>query len=258
MLAGEVINDWRRNVNEPGTNRFTVSDAFDLLNKAQVQTALDLPYTEGTYTFPTIANQQEYAIIENIRVLRLYVLGPNGAKQIIEPTDIPTMEGENQNIFDASSSFHQGEPPLTPQWLAQKPVTYPYQSPQVQGYGHASAMWHWSSPPRWYRRYGNVGLVPPPNGVFTVSVDLIPLPPTVNTTAALLEFPEMYRDALVYKMSEYSRQADGSQDSLKNANMYAAQIKKIQTNVNKYQASKAQNFVPWVRRSRHNRRNGWW
>jgi hypothetical protein len=257
VKSGQVIQDWRRNVNEPGTNRFTVADSIDLLNKAQVQTALDLPYTEGTDTFPTIANQQEYAMVENIRVLRVYMLGPNGSKQLIEPTDIPTMEGENANIFDASSDFIQGQPPLTPQWIAQKPVTYPYRSPQRQGQGHPASMWNWSNPPRWYRRYGNIGFVPPPNAVFTVCMDFIPIPPTVVTTSDLLAFPEMYRDALVYKMSEYSRQADGSADSMKNAQLYMAQIKKLQTNVNKFQATKSLNFVPWIRRSRGNNSCGW-
>jgi hypothetical protein len=218
--------------------------------------AIDCPYIEGTNTFPTIANQQEYAMIENLKISRVYMLGPNGAKQLLEPTDIPTMEGERENIFDASSAFIQGQPPLTPQWIAQKPVTYPYQSPQRQGYGHPTSLWRWSDPPRWYRRYGNIGLVPPPNGVFTICIDYIPVPPIVVTPSDLLEFEHMYKDALVYKLSEYSRQADGSQDSIKYAQMYMTEVKKIQMNVNKFQASRSVNFVPWTRRSGR-RSRGW-
>jgi len=257
MNAGEVINDWRRNVNEPNTNRFTVADSIDFLNKACRQAAIDLPYTEGTWHFPTIPNQQEYAMLETIRILRVYILGAADPitgltpKQLLEPTDIPSMEGDNQNYFDASSSFHQGQPPLTPQWIAQQPRPYPnYNHQQNQhGFGKSSWVWRQGDKPRWYMRYGNIGFVPPPNAVYTVYVDHIPLPPTVVTTSDLLEFGEVYRDILVAKMSAYSRQADGSSDAQKNDAIYMAKVKQQKEWWDKFQISKPMTFIPWVRRN---------
>jgi hypothetical protein len=71
-----------------------------------------------------------------MRILRVYILGAPDPitgltpKQLLEPTDIPSMEGDNQNYFDASSGFRLGQPPLTPQWIAEQPKTLPeLQSP---------------------------------------------------------------------------------------------------------------------------------
>jgi hypothetical protein len=264
MNAGEVINDWRRNVNEPNTNRFTVADSIDFLNKACRQVAIDLPYTEGTWSFPTIAGQKEYAMLETIRILRVYILGAPDPitgltpKQLLEPTDIPSMEGDNQNYFDASSGFRLGQPPLTPQWIAEQPRPYPNYNHQTNqfGYGKSSHIWRHGDKPRWYMRYGNIGFVPPPNAVYTVNVDHIPVPPTVVTLSDLLEFGEVYRDILVYKMSEYSRQADGSSDSQKNNQLYQTHMKQQKEWWDKFQIGKPMTFIPWVRRNNSGGRFG--
>ncbi len=246
-----MINDWRRNVNEPNTNRFTVADSIDFLNKACVQAAMDLPFTEGTWSFPTIADQREYAMLETVRILRVYILGAAGEKILLEPTDIPSMEGENQNYFDSSSSFIQGQPKDTPQWIAEQPRPYPntFHQHNQHGFGKSSWIWRHGDKPRWYMRYGNIGFVPPPNAIYTVNVDHIPVPPTVVTLSDLLEFPELYRDILVFKMSEYSRQADGSSDGDRNNQKYMSKVKQQKEFWDKFQISKPMTFIPWVRRN---------
>jgi hypothetical protein len=250
MNAGDVISDWRRNVNEPNTNRFTVQDSIDFLNKACIQAAMDIQFPEGTWTFNTVANQQEYAMLENLGVKRVYILGTNGTKQLIEPTDIPTMEGENQNIYDASSSFIPGQPILTPQWIAQPPASYPVNAfGKPQRYGHPTSLWTFGDPPRWYYRGGNIGFVPTPNGVFEVVIDLVPVPPIVTSTSSLLEFPVFYRDILVNKMSEYSRQADGSQASVMYNKLYMEQVTKQRRTLDERQLARSTVFMPWIRRN---------
>lgn len=257
MNAGEVTNAWRVMVNEPNTNRFTVQDSLDFLNRACVQAALEIQFAEGTYTFSTVANQREYAMLETVQILRVYILGQNGTQMLLEPTDIPTMEGVKMNVFDRSSGSVAGNPPLSPAWLTEQPVQYPYQPLRSQNQGLPTNTWVHGDPPRWYMRGGNIGFVPPPNDIQTVVVDHIPKPPTAVSTSSLLEFPETMKDMLVYKMAQYSRLADGSSDAAKDAQLFDIEANKQRKWLDRFQASKSLTFIPWVRRNSGGYRGGW-
>lgn len=250
MIAGEVINDFRRTINEPNTNRFTAQDAFDYLNKAMRQLSFEVDFPEATWTLTTIPGQREYAVLEPLKILRVYIVGPDGSQMILPGTDIPTLEGDILERYDDTSTMQLGQPANTPQWLTAQPASYPYtqyfhsrQQPTTSPYKQGSR-------PEYYMRGGNIGIVPPPISAYTVIMDYIPTPPTVTSESDILEYPEIFMDALTFKMAQYARLSDSSQASLNHKALYDEQVKtKIRPWHDSIQATKPKKFVPITKRS---------
>lgn len=250
MISGDVINDWRRLVNEPNTNRFTVQDSIDFLNKAQRQLATEIDFPEATYTISTVSGQREYALTEMIKILRVYIVGTDGSQQILFGTNIGILEGDITESYDNTSGAFLGQPVQSPQWLTQQPQAYPVQSPQIGGIVPTAAGYTQTSRPQYYLRGGNIGLVPTPVAVVTIKVDYVPMPPIVTSLSDTLEFPAHFMDALVYKMAQYSRMADNSPAAVQNMQLYQNELQNtIRPWKDSLQATKPKKFIPITKRS---------
>ena len=251
MLVGDVVNDWRRQINEPNTNRFTVQDSLDFFMKAQRQLMFELDFPEATYTITTVAGQSEYAMIENYKVLRVYAITPGGVKQILFGTNIGIMEGDITESYDGTSGRILGNPVQTPQWLADSAQPYPITAGGNGGYANTTGKFQYNDPPRYYMRGGNIGVVPTPTVSIQICIDYLPMPPTITDLSELSIFPQNCQEALVFKMCQFSRMADNSSQAVGYSQMYDSEIKeKLRPWKDSFQATKPKKFIPVTMRRR--------
>ena len=73
-----------------------------LVNAGCRAIALELNFPESQQTFASTAGIQEYTMAENLKILRVYVAG-----QLIVPTDIPSLEGDQLQYFDQTGVGQQ-------------------------------------------------------------------------------------------------------------------------------------------------------
>lgn len=209
MQASDVISDVRSILAEPNPNG-RWSDALLLgdLNIAIKELTRDIRFPESRGVFTTIAGVQEYALQEQLRILRVYYAGES-----LPRTDIPTMEGYQIQMYDNTAQgagpgglIEPGQPspllqtPCAPQW-----TSVPAQSaPVMEGMGTSFAQpysqpWYPGRRPVYYLRGGNLGIVPAPAGAVTVVIDAIRQPASLTNTSQELMLPDICRQCLMWR-----------------------------------------------------------
>jgi hypothetical protein len=150
---------------------------------------------------PATAGVKEYQIPGIAKILRIYMLGPNGAQTPIVGTDIPTLEGEIQNTFDNTSGTIQGQPEQSPLWLTQPAENYPVTTTYTGGFVPTKNQWGQNARPSYYMRGGYIGFAIPPANASpsaTIIVDYVPSPPDLNTAADVSVYPDFAKDCIAY------------------------------------------------------------
>jgi len=249
-------------MNEPGTNHFTAADVAQMATRAQNQLAFEVDFPQATQTITTVSGQQEYQLIELMKLMRVYMVGPDGSKQELIGTDIYTLEGDIQQTYDNSSSLTQGVPTQTSQFAVQPPMAYPIQNVGISGGAPVptKSAWGPNSRPKYYIRGGYIGIVPIPlvtSPATVIAIDYIPKPPTLVLSTDSSLFPDIFLDALVWKMVAYARYSDNSSLMGQAEQMYMNEVNsKITPWLQRIQATKPKTMVPITKRSYFRYRRG--
>jgi hypothetical protein len=256
VQASNIITSARNKYGVPaGSNRYTDTVMLQLLQDATSAIATETDFPEGTYPITTTAGVREYQMIDCVKILRCYLI-QNGVFQTPLPGyDIPTLEGDVLMIYDQSSGQITGNEQFSPQYLAEQPQAYPLSNAPQQQQPVPTALPYFSvtaSTQRgvYYKRGGYIGVVPPPaTSGLILAVDIVPLQPIISNDSTLLIYPQVYTDALAYKMCAYMAESDRSAM----AQVYNAHYEKLtpelRTWVDNLWATKPKRFTPITKRT---------
>lgn len=210
-----------------------------LVNTGCRAIALEVNFPESQQTFVSTAGIQEYTMAENLKILRVYVAG-----QLIVPTDIPSLEGDQLQYFDQTGTGQQ------PQWLTQTSAVYPVTNTPT-GYPVSSALpFYVGQRPMYYIRGGNIGFVPQPAGVYTVRLDLIPVPPLLALQTDQSIYPSVADEAIVWKALELAYFSDSNIEKAGYArNNFEQEMKKLRSWINDYKHQAPHTPMPITYRS---------
>lgn len=252
LTLGDLIAFTRDKIAEPSTVRFTQAAMARYASDAQRQLALDLDHPEGVYIFNVTGGQREFQLPEIMKILRIYILGPDGSMQEIVGTDIPTLQGDIQENFDNTSGQIVGSPAQSPQWLVQQQQAYPVSNVPVGGRVPTKNQWGPNSRPSYYMRGGYIGFSIPPMSTSPQSqirMDYIPSPPDLITPSQSSIFPALCKEALGWKMVEYCHYSDNDSRANDAAKLYSAQLMKLQNWIFSLQATRPKGLVPVTKRA---------
>lgn len=203
MLASDAIAYERILLAAPGGNNQRWSDAqlLTLTDRAVKKTVAKVLFPESRLTLTTVANQQEYVLPETHVIYRVYL---NGQRVTLVAGSIDTLEGSqillNDDTGTGTPAAGSGGPPgaggaMQPQWVVQTPVSYPYLN--AWGAPKPSAQpWYQGQPPRAYIRGGSIGIVPAPNGAFSLTVEGVRVPSTLTSTGQTIIVPDNFLEAI--------------------------------------------------------------
>jgi len=206
------------------TGRWSDANIATLVNSGTRAVALELNFPESTQSFTSQAGIQEYTMAENLKILRVYVAG-----QLIVPTDIPSLEGDQLQFYDQTGTGN------APQWLTQPNTSYPVTNTPT-GYPVTGTLpFYPGMRPMFYIRGGNIGFVPQPAGAYVVKLDLIPVPPVLVNLTDLSIFPSIADETIVWKALELAYFSDSNIDKAQYAlNNFEQGMKKLRAWTNDY------------------------
>lgn len=258
-------------MDEASTKRFTASDVANLATRAQNQLAFEVDFPQATLNILLVSNQQEYQLIDLMKIMRVYTAVfnadnpsfPYAFKQELIGTDIYTLEGDIIQTYDNTSGHNQGYPQQTSQYIAQIPQQYPIQSSRGGGPYPTKLPWqtHSQSPntgshgsrPQYYLRGGYIGVVPRPvqtNPATYLMIDYIPAPPALVNTPDNSIYPDIFLEAIIWKMVEFASYSDHNSAQMQASQMYQNEItNKINPWIQKIQATKPKTLVPITKRT---------
>lgn len=147
----------------------------------------DIQWPENSLTFDTVANIQEYNLDPTVNIIfRVYV---NGNR--VPATTIPLLEGDVQQIFDASWKVLPAisVPALTSGSTTTVPIT--------AGPGFARMQYYIRGTVTAGTNVGLIGFVPKPAAIYPVIIDAAIIPAT-PATGDTLAFPDRFKDGLAW------------------------------------------------------------
>lgn len=250
---------------EPSTKRFSDANVAVWANQAQRQIAFELDFPFATQTITTVPGQQLYQLVELMKVMRVYMVGANGSKQELLATDIYTLEGDIIQQYDNSSGQRQGNPVQTPAWMVQPPEAYPVTNVGISGRGGPPVptknVWGPHSRPTYFFYGGYIGIVPTPAAASpqtVIAIDTIAMPQDMFVSSDNCSYPDIFIDAIMWKMVEYARYSDNSSLVQQAEAAYQNEVAtKLRPWLERLQATKPKTLVPITKRS-YFRRGGRW
>lgn len=261
MVLGTLVAEVRDIISEPSPVRFSQAFMARAATTACQQLSLDIDHPYGEYDFNVGSGVREYQLPAISRILRIYMVGPDGSQQLLIPTDVPTLNGEIQETFDNTSSYNNTGPPQTPQWLVQQAEAYPVVDVPHGGRVPTKNSWHHNSRPSYAMRGGYIVFSIPPlttSPTTVVRMEYVVQHPIVSNLNDPILFPASCKMALVWHMVSRCWMAD----NLDKTNEAMANYTREKTKMNMWQENlqggKLKGFVPITRRNRGHGRGGWW
>jgi hypothetical protein len=218
------------------TARFTDATLINFTDRATKWVISDILFPAARVTITTVPNQQGYSLPELYQIDRVYLAG-----QILVPTTLPTLGGEQAMIYDQSATgtpiSGSDAPPgaggmQQPQWSVQAPVAYPY----VNNWGTpapSAQPWFPGQRPRYYLRGGLIGIVPAPANVADLVIEGVLVPPKVVNLTDTLVVPENFLEAIAWKAVSYCRFSEDADRAMaaqaSAAQMANAEIRTLRT-----------------------------
>lgn len=184
-----------------GNQRWSDAALLTLTDRAVKMTVAKVLFPESRLSLTTTANLQEYALPEMHGIARIYL---NGQRLTPVPGNIDTLEGSqilfNDDTGTGTPVAGSGGPPgaggaMQPEWVVQTPVSYPYLNTWGAPKPNAQP-WFQGQPPRFYRRSGSIGVVPAPNGAFSLVVEGVRVPSTLTSTGQTVIVPDNFMEAI--------------------------------------------------------------
>lgn len=250
-------------MDEASTKRFTAADVAQLATRAQNQLAFEVDFPQATLNIALVPGQQEYQLIDLMKIMRVYTAIYNADnlnfpymfKQELIATDIYTLEGDIiQTYSDARFDAINTNASITYNFADHKhhghlnnTQPYPTKQPwQGDHRGHKQR-------PMYYLRGGYIGVVPVPiltTPATYLMLDYIPAPPALVNTPDNSIFPDIFLEAISWKMVEYASYSDHNSAQMQAAQMYQNEIdKKITPWIQRIQATKPKTLVPITKRT---------
>lgn len=203
MLASDAIAYERILLAAPSGNnqRWSDTQLLSLTDRAVKKAVAQVLFPESRLTLVTPVNQQEYPLPEMHGISRVYL---NGQRVTPVPGNIDTLEGSQILFNDDTGSgipvAGSGAPPgaggqMQPQWMVQTPVAYPFLNSWGAPKPNAQP-WFQGQPPRFYRRSGSIGIVPPPGPAAQLVVEGIRVPTTLTATTQSIIVPDNFIEAI--------------------------------------------------------------
>jgi len=251
MLISDVVTRSRQLLNDPSTTgRWTDTTLLGYYNEAANILSRDCEFPEGRFVITTVANQQEYATPELVKVYRVYMNG-----QLLVPQDLQTLEGHQIQLYDQGLNSGVNEPgtqtpgsggpvnnqgSYTPAVWIEPPAAYPVAN-DIGAPGPDAAPWlsvAQGGRPVYYWRGGAIGLVPAPAGAYTLTIDCLPVYTDQVATNVNSIFPYNYRLALAAKMCELAKLSDDDADAdrqmMRFLSLYEKEMRKLRINRKSY------------------------
>lgn len=222
MILSELDSYFRVLTSEPNgtTGRWSFADVANMINQARFTINAELDYPQGNISTTTISGQMEYELPQITKILRVYVGG-----QIIIKSSIPTLQGDQIEFYDQTGTNN------APQWNTQNAAAYPVTGTSFGSpYSNTLPFYQGARPQYYLRGPGVIGLVPPPAGAYSFSIDIIPRPNTlVNQNDVDSSFDEFFKEAIVQGAVMRAMQGDRDQDArMQAAQEYSLQMKRLQ------------------------------
>lgn len=225
MTESDLETAFRDRVADTDTaGRFPSAEVIRFMNTGQNQLALDIRWPEATLTGVTANGTQEIALPESaLAVNRVYVGG-----QELVPSSIPILEGIPLEMYDQTGKSQQPEWITLEQAPFASPTSYPvantamfFPVPQVPGAPQR---------PTYYTRGANLGIIPVPNGIFTITISVIAKPVTLVNPGDICVFPEICKEAIIFYMMMMAKESDRHLDEAEYFDRaYARQVVKVRT-----------------------------
>lgn len=261
MTLGKILAREREKLGEPDPTRFTDAILTDYTNDAQKQIAMELDWPQATQTLSLATATYTwngfplFQIQPIIKLLRAYVISPNGSQQPLVMTNIPTLQGDIIEVYDQSSGTLIGFPQFTPEWKVDQAQSYPVQSPP-RGIVPSSAPYQFVAEgvqrPSIFFVGGFAGIVPPAisSGDFTAGLDYIPSPPNLVKSNDLSIYPELFLDAISYKAITYAKFSDRDGQLGSASALYREQVRDVlRPWVDNFLANMPKRMTPITKRS---------
>lgn len=272
MNLGLIANTFRFMMDEASTKRFTAADVANLATRAQNQLAFEVDFPQATLNITLVPGQQEYQLIDLMKIMRAYTAIYNADnanfpymfKHELIGTDIYTLEGDiietyNNARFDAkntNASFTLGPGDHSHHGSRQP---YPTKLPW-ENHGHTGANGsngaghhHHHQRPMYYLRGGYIGVVPVPiltTPATYLMIDYIPAPPALVNSPDNSIYPDIFLEAITWKMVEFASYSDHNSAQMQAAQMYENEItKKLTPWIQRIQATKPKTLVPITKRT---------
>lgn len=258
IVLGDLVANVRDIIGESSPIRFGPDFMGRAATAACRQLSLDIDHPYGRAIFDVTSVQREFQLPSLTRILRIYMHGPDGSEQLLIPTDIPTLNGEIQETYDNRSSWNQGAPPQTPNWLVQQSEPYPVIPNQVGGRVPTKSQWYPSSRPSYYLFGGDIGFTIPPavtSPVTQVYMEYVIQHPVVSNDNDPILFPGHCAEALTYYMVHRCWMSDNLDKAEEAMMRYRSEVKRMNLWSERLQGGKEVGFVPVTRR--RSRGEGW-
>lgn len=203
VTGQDIINKTRIYAAEPNPGgRWSDSDILSLADDACTAVSMRADFPESIFKMTALSGTQEYALPEVMAILRVYVAG-----QLIFPTDIPTLQAEQIEVFDQSGANY------TPAWTQVAAATYPVANDMASPVPAVS--YYPGQRPQFYLRGANIGFVPTISGTPTIQIDAIPIPIPLTAAGTQTNYPHIFLPALAHHTAAAMYSAD-SNDAMAN------------------------------------------
>jgi hypothetical protein len=274
MNLGQISNTFRFMLDEASTKRFTAADVAQLATRAQNQLAFEVDFPQATLNIPLVPGQQEYQLVDLMKILRVYtaiynadnVNFPYMFKHELIGTDLSTLNGEiletyssaRWDAINSSASFTPTGPPFGGPGCRTSgqpyPTKLPWQFDGFQGTNGSNGVGNYHHQrPMYYLRGGYIGVVPVPittTPATYLMMDYTPAPPALVNTPDNSIFPDIFLEAISWKMIEYASYSDHNSAQMQAAQMYENEItKKLTPWIQRIQATKPKTLVPITKRT---------
>src|SRR5580692_5022220 len=126
----------------------------------------------------------------------------------------------------------------SPAWFSAPTVTSPLTAPFLSGISPTNQMFCQGQRPRYYRRGGSLGIVPPPGRGQTLVVDSVRVPPTLVNLTDTIIVPSNFKAAICWGAARLAWSANdsdrGAQQYQTAAQRYAAELGTLYTWMRQY------------------------
>lgn len=201
MTASQIVDYTRQQATVPFPQRLTVPQMLAIISTAQCDLAMEIRKPEAIWTITTV-NQANTGIIPEYRLLRFVgIKWVRLAGMLLVGTDIPSMEGAQIQLYDATAANFQS------QWMAQMAASYPGgNSNQLPGgwpFPSNGMPFIVGARPNYYLR-GNtvIGFTPAPNGTYPVQMGVVVMPQDLTSDQDESPFDSLFLDAISWRTIE--------------------------------------------------------
>lgn len=259
LVLGDLIAEVTDIIGGTSSSRFSAAFFGRAATTACQQLSMDADHPYGELQFDLSNGTRRYQLPAISRILRVYIVGPDGSMSLCVPTDIPTLNGEIQETFDNTSGTRLGAPPQTPAWLVEPAIAYPDTNTSLGGRLPLKSQWCHNDRPSYALFGGWIEFTIPALTTSPLTyalVQFVAQHPKVSNPNDPILFPQAFKMALVNYMAARCYYSDNLDKSAELMAAYKAEATRANIAMERMQGGKTNGLVPVTRR-RQRRSGGW-